>query len=112
LAELFCEGVNAHRACKRLGIAYRTTWTHYMKFEAAIRKLISVEESVFISMKAIHDAINFIFILDRKKSVPVEYQNKALRLIFFTLIKSNVPGKDSVPKKKPLEERGDFLMVS
>ena len=83
-----------------------------MKFEAAIRKLISVEESVFISMKAIHDAINFIFILDRKMPVPPEYQNKALRLIFLTLIKAGVSEKDSLSKKKPLEERGDFLMIS
>jgi hypothetical protein len=106
LAELFCEGVNAHKACERLDIAYRTAWTHYMKFEAAIRKLISVEESVFISYKAIHDAINIIFILDRKMPMPPEYQNTAMRLIFLTLIKSGVP------KKNPLEEREDFLMVS
>jgi len=77
-----------------------------MKFEAAIRKLISVEEGAFISMKAFLHAQDFIFILDRKMPVPPEYQNKALRLIFLTLIKS------SVPKEKPLEERGDFLMVS
>jgi hypothetical protein len=94
LAELFCQGLNAHLASRELGISYGTARIHFKKFDSALRPLNHRVAKYIISIR------------DEKNQVPEAWHKTGLRLIYLNLIG---PGLFRKPEYDPT---GDFLIVS
>jgi hypothetical protein len=94
LADLFCQGVNAHRASKALNIAYGTARSHFEKFDSAFVQINHPVAKTLLSIRK------------EKNRVPERWQKAGMKIMHAIIA-------DPIFQAKPSPEAsGDFLLVS
>jgi hypothetical protein len=94
LAELFCQGVNAHRASKELNISYGTARSHFTKFDLSFAQTNHPVAKTLLSIRK------------ENNRVPERWQQPGISLIYSFIM------APSFSIKPVGETSGDYLLVS
>jgi hypothetical protein len=79
LAQLFCEGANAHQVSKKLHVAYGTVRKHFARWDGFLRNSGYPAGRTLVSIR------------DEKNPVPERWRSAGLDLIFRVVIRPAIP---------------------